>query len=208
MLMDKCTWNKSFVPSIHVHTCRHPQALWGQAIWRELWTSLSRAEPGWAGQEEGYREAGVEPRGSSAAPGWQGGVWCCAKTLCPGGRAATQAGLFLCQLLTHPSTPLPRPLSFLSASAHAQTQLPYTNLSPFSFLTSPAFTSKLKVILAFVGWTIIACIHWCTTQGRGVVWHGFKHHNGGLIWETLLCRHISSVVVSSEYRTFWCRGLA
>lgn len=75
-------------------------------------------EAGWAGPSQaglakrsGYREAGVQPRGSSAVPGWQGGVWCCAKTLCPGGRAATQAGLFPCQLLTHP---LPGPLSFLS----------------------------------------------------------------------------------------------
>lgn len=158
-------------------------------------------EAGWAGPSQagpakrsGYREAGVQPRGSSAVPGWQGGVWCCAKTLCPGGRAATQAGLFPCQLLTHP---LPGPLSFLSVyrtCSNTAVLLPPPQLARIHSQTDGDsdlyHEAHLRHVFTGVGRTQVNYV-WCESFNCRA---------------TLVCRHVSSAVVFSEFWTSWCRG--
>lgn len=144
-------------------------------FWRELRASLSRAGPGWARPGGG----GTERRVFSPE----------AAALCQAGRVASDAVPRLSAQVVEQqhrlvcfcanSSPTPHPdhclfclcVHMLRHSFHTPT---YPSFFPDS--TAPAFT-KLKVTLAFVGWTIIALLY---TRGRWGVWHGFKRHNEDL----------------------------
>lgn len=148
-------------------------------FWKDL-----RASPS---QDGLAKRSGTERRVFSpqAAVLCQGGVWCCAKTLCPGGRAATQTGLFLCQLLTQP-----RPDHCLSGL--------FIHLLRHSFNTS-----NLSLFLSWIHYTSFARLKTilashCEESGQVICLLGMDWSKTSVVTFPL--------VIFSEYRVLWCRG--